>query len=94
VKLKLASPAKFNDRGRGPPVSRPISDRPIPEKVVLWLTDPLVIEVEGFVPPGKARIVPLDTHQGDTNTLDENNAQKTFRKSSAEGLSSSPTLLR
>jgi hypothetical protein len=47
--------------------------RPIPEKVILWLTDPFVIEVEGFVPPENTRIVPVDTHQHDTSTLRENN---------------------
>jgi hypothetical protein len=58
--------------------------RPIPEKVIVWLTDPPVIEVEGFVPPGKVRIVPLGTHQGDRSTLDESNARKTSRNLLAE----------
>jgi hypothetical protein len=58
--------------------------RPIPEKVILWLTDPPIIEVEGFVPPGKVRIVPLDTHQGDRSTLDENNAHRNSQNLLAE----------
>ena len=37
-------------------------DKPktVPEKVVLWLTDALVIEAPVFVPPENARIVPVD----------------------------------
>lgn len=49
-----------------------------PSKVVVWLTDPLVIELPIFVPPGNARIVPLDNPSGQS-TSDQDNALGTLR---------------
>jgi len=49
-----------------------------PSKVVVWLIDPLVIELPIFVPPGNARIVPLDNPSGQS-TSDQDNALGTLR---------------
>ena len=50
--------------------------KPVPAKVILWLTDPLVIELPIFVPPENARIVPVDNRAVQSNS-DQDNAAET-----------------
>lgn len=37
-----------------------IPTKPIPEKVIVWLSDPLIIEAQVFVPPENTRIAQVD----------------------------------
>ena len=56
------------------PFDGAVGEKPIPEKVILWLTDPFIIETWGVPVPGNARIVPEDKDRSENCTLRGSNA--------------------